>query len=403
MMRIPHFMDQDDYLQNPLLKRFLREHNIGHNENRADYLKAIEEYANENNEHEKEVKSWLLGIAKEGSKDICYRKIYGVEAKHHDPVVVENQIKEAFPDCPRKNLLEYHNTGESVMIDYEIVLDDSGEVVKVEFTYSQLFLYGNVNELGGKTVFPVFIELYLNQGFIVSRAKPKSTLYLYDENNAFLINDRRVDTMEHAMKLVDDIASVFSFRVEKDSRRAQNEVAKMLYNVYQKFSFTPEDVERQVVSQEDLLKQFVNDLFCNLHLDSRNKEKALLDAKILAEKFISINGDNEEEFKKDRDAYLIKISSDDELALTKIDTSSQKTVPLQCTEAFFDGKKSVMSSKKCKRLHLVFKRKDTKYFPSSNQLVVQMGFYKNYGYVKTMQYAEEADIQNVLQAVFENY
>ena len=403
MIKIPNFLNQDDYLQNPLLKRFLRDHNIGHNENRADLLNAIEEYANESEENAEEVTNWLLGVAKEGSKDICYRKIYGVEEKHHDTVVIENQIKEAFPNCPKKNSLEYHNTGESVMIDYEIVLDDSGEVVKVEFTYSQLFLYGNVNELGGKTVFPVFIELYLNQGFIVSRAKSKSTLYRYNENNAFLINDNRIDTMEHAMKLVDDVADVFGFRVEKDSRRAQNEVSKMLYNVYQKFSFTPVDVAKQVASQDDLLKQFVNDLFSNLHLDSRNKEKALLDAKIFAEKFISINGDNEEEFKKDRDAYLIKISSDDELALTKIDTSSQKTVPLQCTEAFFDGKKSVMSSKKCKRLHLVFKRRETKYFPSSNQLVVQMGFYKNYGYVKTMQYAEEADIQNVLQAVFENY
>ena len=49
----------------------------------------------------------------------------------------------------------------------------------------------------------------------------------------------------------------------------------MLYNVYQKFSFTPEDVEKQIVSQEDLLKKFVNDLFSNL--------KDVLNAEVLDE------------------------------------------------------------------------------------------------------------------------
>lgn len=133
-----------------------------------------------------------------------------------------------------------------------------------------------------------------------------------------------------------------------------------------------------------------------MNLDVRNKQKALVDARIVAEKYISINGDNEDVFKKDRDAYLIKITSDDEMALTKIDASSSKTVPIQCTEAFFD-------SKKCKRLHLVFKRKEQKYFPVANQLIVQFGVHNSHGYIKTMQYAEEEDLQYVFQTVFKNY
>ena len=135
----------------------------------------------------------------------------------------------------------------------------------------------------------------------------------------------------------------------------------------------------------------------------RNKEKAMLDAKIFVEKFISINGNNEDIFKEDRPAYLIKVTADDEIELTKIDTTSDKKVPLQCTEAFFDSKKSVVKSKKCKRLNLIFKRTDETYFSKNNPLVVQLGTHKNHGYAKTMQYAEEADIQNVLQAIFDNY
>lgn len=93
----------------------------------------------------------------------------------------------------------------------------------------------------------------------------------------------------------------------------------------------------------------------------------------------------------------------DEQQMTKIDTSSNKTVPLQCTEAFFDSKKAVVKGQKCRKLNLVFKRTNSKYFPKSNQLTAQFGTHKTYGYVKLTQYAEEADISNVLQAVFENY
>lgn len=53
---------------------------------------------------------------------------------------------------------------------------------------------------------------------------------------------------------------------------------------------------------------------------------------------------------------------------------------------------------------MVFKRNDEKYLTGNiRQLEVQFGTQKNYGYVKTLQYAEEADIQNVLQAIFDNY
>ena len=67
-------------------------------------------------------------------------------------------------------------------------------------------------------------------------------------------------------------------------------------------------------------------------------------------------------FKEDRDAYLIKVCSDDETELTSINTKSEKSVPLQCTEAFFDSKKSVIKGQQCKKLNMVFKRNDETYF-----------------------------------------
>ena len=208
--------------------------------------------------------------------------------------------------------------------------------------------------------------------------------------------------MSYAVSAIDKIIEMFGFGTETNAKIIKNENSQMLYRIYEKYSFTPADVVDKVKSQNDIIKGFVDQIFANLNLDVRNKPKAILDAQIFVEKFISINGDNEEIFKEDRPAYLIKVSADDEIELTKIDTTSNKKVPLQCTEAFFDSKKSVVKSKKCKRLNLIFRRNDETYL-KGNPLEVQLGTHKNHGYVKTMQYAEEADIQNVLQAIFDNY
>lgn len=401
-MKIPDFLDRDDYLQNPIMRRFLKIHNLEFVDNRADYKKAIEEFASLSRENEKETKDWILKVAKEGSKEICYSKIYHIEECYKRLDFVADIIKQNYPNCPMEDILTYKNTDVRTMIEYSIITNESNEVSKIEFTFSRLFLYGEAGKQGNLTVFPIFVEVYLEEGFVISRAKAKSTLYEYEKNGNGLC-EQKIDTMDYAMAAIDDIIDVFKFERETNTKKIKNENSQMLYRIYEKYSFTPEDVVKEVISQGNLLSGFVNQLFVNLQLDLRNKEKALIDARIFVEKFISINGNNEDIFKKDRPAYLIKVTADDEIELTKIDTTSDKKVPLQCTEAFFDSKKAVIKSKKCKRINLIFKRTNETYFSKSNPLVVQLGTHKNYGYVKTMQYAEEADIQNVLQAVFSNY
>lgn len=399
-MKIPTFLDKDDYLQNPIMKRFLKNHKLESIENRADYIKAIEEYASENQANELEVRDWLLKVVKEGSKDICYKKIYGIEDVHRDTALVEAKIKEFFPECPMKNILAYKNTPERTMIEYSIITNSSNEVIKIEFTFSGLLLYGESGKSGNERCFPVFVEIYLDEGFSVSRGKAKSTLYEYNKG---MICENKVDTMDYAVSAMNIVNQMFGFETEINLKRVKNENSQMLYRIYSEYTFTPDDVVEKVNSQKKLINGFVKQLFSDLGLNIRNKGKALLDAEILVEKFISINGNNEDIFKNDRSAYLIKVSADDEIDLTRIDTASDKTVPLQCTEAFFDSKKSVVKSKKCRKLHLIFKRNDELYFTKQSKLVVQLGSNKNYGYIKTMQYAEEVDIQNVLQAIFNNY
>lgn len=401
-MKIPAYLDRDNYLQNPIMRRFLKEKNLEFVENRADYINALEAYSNVNSAQENELKEWLLKIVKEGSKEFCYRKIFGINENHRDPALVEATIRNKFPDCPMKNVLEYRNTKDRTLTEYKIFTNNEGEVEKIDFTFSKLMLCGDVGKLGDVTVFPIFIEVYLNEGMIISRAKAKSTIYQYDENNRMLFPKYRVQTMDYAVSAIDEIIGIFDFETEKNKKIVKKQNSEMLYRLYQEYSFTPKDVDEKVEQMTKINRSYVDKIFEDLGLDPRNKERALLDMRILVEKYISINGNNEDLFKKGRDAYLIKVSADDEIELTKIDTTSDKTVPLQCTEAFFDSKKSVIKSKKCNKLNLIFNRDNNMYL-KNHPLVVQFGTNKDHGYFKTIQYAEEADIQHVLQAIFNHY
>ena len=108
--------------------------------------------------------------------------------------------------------------------------------------------------------------------------------------------------MDIAEKLMNDIIKTFDFAVEVDSKKVKNINSRMLYKLYCEYSFTPKDIVTTINTQNNLIDTFVDQLFNNLSLDIRNKEKALSDAKILVEKFISINGDTEDIFTKDRSA-----------------------------------------------------------------------------------------------------
>lgn len=401
MLKIPTFMDKDDYLQNPIMRRFLKDHGLEFVENRADYIQAIQDYANSSLVKEEETRKWLLQIAREGSKEFCYKKVYGIQDIYKNPDALKVKLKSLYPNCPMKNILSYSNTYDRELINYEIFVDEQGEVNLISFTFSRKVLVGETGHQGEDTIFPVFLDVYMNEGFLVSRAKAKSTIYAYTESR-LLLKENHIDSLDYAYSTITKIATDFGWEIEGDKRKVKNENSNMLYNMYKEFSFTPQEVVEKVNSVKAISNGYIDAIFANLGLSIRNKEKARSDLAIFVEKFISINGHNEDVFKKDRDAYLIKVRADDEQELTKIDTSSNKNKPLQCTEAFFDSKKSVMKSEACNKLHLCFKRTNTMYI-GKMPICVQFSTKKTYGVFKTAQYAEENDINNVLQTIFRNY
>lgn len=404
MLNIPTFMNNDDYLQNPVVKKFCYENNLRVYNTRPECMEEIKIFGDKSTENHDKVHKWMAKVAKEGSKEMCYREIVKIPEEYFDYEKLKDQLEKKFPECIFSDVISYHNTYERTLINYEIFVDENERVSKVSFYFSSLVLAGKNNNEdvanvkdGTDVAYPIFVDIYLNERFIISRAKAKSTIYEYlDEEHTAVTH---INTLDTAVDCLDQILNKLSLQSDSDIKRVRNRNSKILYNLYHEFSFTPTEITNKINSISNLLEDFVGSIFNTFSLNSKNRCIAMTDMSIFVEKFISINGNNEEIFKQGREAYLIKVGADDEQELTSINTKSNRKIPLQCTEAFFDSKKSVMNGHSCKKLSLCFKRKNPKYFGS---IPVEVQFYTNktYGVIKTMQYAEEVDINNVLQYFF---
>ena len=94
-MHIPEFLSKDDYLQNPIMRRFIKDHELDNVLTRDDLIATIEKYSNENPENNKEVCVWLEKVIKEGSKLFLYRKLNSNCDCFNDANMIDAKIKEA--------------------------------------------------------------------------------------------------------------------------------------------------------------------------------------------------------------------------------------------------------------------------------------------------------------------
>lgn len=386
----------DDYIHSSKLKNFCSSHNMPVSENKPELLKRIINYAgdDENAINYKETYNWLLDTIKSGSKEFCLKRIYFPEESIEN---LEQIIEEKYTQCPRKNILSFKNTESFQLVDYKIENNDQGIASKISFLFSRMVLEGDKEfEKGHRIIYPVYIDMYIEEGFVVGRYKPKTIIYKCSENDT-IYKENKFKPFDETTELIQQLEK--NLKTEGMDVNPGQRFGKMMYKVYEKYSFTPVDIQSQI----DLMKRqrdaFVDNVFETLELNVINKAKAKIDLDIFLEKFVSINGDREKIFTEDRDAYLIKISSDDILQMTRIDTASTGNRPLQCSETFFDGKKSILNTKECKNLNLCYNRKRG-YLGS---FTVQFSISKSWGVIKMYYVPEEEDIQNVLQTIFENY
>ena len=386
----------EDYIHSSKLKNFCAEHKMPVSENKPDLFKKVIEYAGTNafSEEYKNTYKWFLDTIKSGSKEFCLKRIFIPEDTLED---IEQIIKNNYPDCPHSDLLSYKNTEQFELVDYSIIRNDQNIVTKISFMFSRLVLEGDTEfEKGDRIIYPVYIDFYVETSFVVARYKPKTTLYTCSEND-IIYKENRFKPFDRTIEIIQQLEK--HLKIQTFDMNPKQRFEKMMYGLYQKYSFTPIDIQEKIDSMRKDRDDFIDLIFYELNLKEIKKEKAKMDLDICFEKYISTNGDMGRIFKEDREAYLIKITSDDILQMTRIDTASTGNKPLQCTDAFFDGKKSILNTKECKVLHLCYNRKKG-YLGS---FTVQLSTSKSWGTIKMYYVPEEEDIQNVLQTIFENY
>lgn len=386
----------DDYIHALKLKNFCLDHGMKVGENKPDLLKNVIEYAgeDENSDVYKETYKWFLDTIKAGSKEFCLKRVYIPDEtlEELDQIILNKYGKISF-----QNILSFKNSDHFELVNYGIEYNEQGTVSKISFLYSGILLEGDKeHEKGNRVIYPIYIDIYVEKGFVVARYKPKTTIYKCSENDV-IYKDNRFKPLDESMELIGVLEKIFKAK-GMDINPTQK-FHKMMYKLYQKYSFTPCNIQEAIDSMKTKRNSFVDEVFQLLKLKSVNKAKAKIDLDIFLEKYISINGNMEKIFKEDRNAYLIKITSDDDLQMTRIDTASTGNRPLQCTDTFFDGKRSILNTKECRILHLCYNRKKG-YLGS---FTVQLSTKKEWGIVKMYYVPEEEDIQNVLQTIFENY
>lgn len=397
MLNIPETFKKD-YIHLMPLRNFCDDHGLNTSDNKIELLDSVVEYAGDDQDSNfLETYNWVLNTIYEGSKEICYKKIYINEMITLNKSKVEEIINTTFSDCPKTNLLSYTNTKILKLVNYSIVTDDKDNIVKISFVFSRLVLEGVAGESGDAVIYPIFIDIYMKEGFITSRCKAKSTIYDFFDGLS-IKNNKKINTLTYAADILNHIIRIFYFEQDTVSV-AKHKISTLMYNLFNTYSFTPTEVVTKIESVKNETAAYMKHVFDEFSLNYTNMASALQDLNIFIEKYISINGQTEHIFKIDREAYLVKISSDDINDSTKVDTTSSLTKPLQCTEAFFDSKKSIVKNKQCKKLHLCYNR--NKNFLGS--FLVQFGYKSNYGIIKTYYFPEESDLQNVLQTVFRTY
>lgn len=393
MLYIPEWIKKD-YLHVNALKNICADNGLKVSENKDILIEQVVGFAGANTESKNylEIYHWLLTTIKEGSKDLGYKKIYINKWSVAD---ADKKIMSIYPECENKNILEAKVSENYTLIEYNLYGKDKLE--KAQFIYAKKILEKlGTNDIGTEEIYPIFIDVYFNENFIVWRTQPKSFLYEYNKDG-FINKEQKINTIKDGHFLANKIADIFG--AEYDKKSCKQKIMKMMYSLYNIYGTTPESIKTKIKSREDDTKKFLLTIFEQLKLDSTNMPKAFKDLEIFLEKYISIERNMENEFKLDRDAYIVKISADDALQMTKIAATSAVTKPLQCTDIFYDSKKSILNTKECKKLNLCYNRKRGYLGP----FLVQCDARDSFGVIKLKYYAEEVDIQSVLQTVFRAY
>lgn len=404
MFKIPNSLldENESYLVIPILKKFCAANNLKIFNIRDDLIKEIYKFANSNDNNKDITLNWLDDCLKEGIKHIYLKQIF---ASREQMAILKSSkkcidfLEQVYPDCPQNYISSCTNIPELKLQSYHIVYDEDQQVTKICFYFTILLLEGNeLYQRGKRFIYPIFIDVDLVNGYIIGRSKSKSKMF-YKKNpkSDILYDDSKASAQTLILKAISQIKYNLKLNYVEISDTTSH-LKNKLYHLLKEYTFTPEEIKVKINSVNGKINSFIEDLFEDIDVPLINNfQNAKEDLSIFAEKYISINYEDQNIFTRDREAYPIKLSSTDS-EFTKVEETSADKEPLQHKEKFFDNKKSIEREQTCDGMTLCFNRIDSKYF-GNDPYTVRLDVKKGFCLIKFFQYVEEEDIQNVLSRI----
>lgn len=376
--------ETENYITNPVLIEFCRNNGIKTQCIRTDLLKAINEFAQVNNENKIKVEDWLEVVLKQGMKNILFRKIEFEKKPDY------NILQQTFKNCRNKKLYSNITKGNSLNLQSMKIVNN-----KIEFVFT-IFLIEEKRDVKSRMIYPIFVDIDLDKKMIFGRAKSKT--------NIFTVSKENIEEIGHSISTDKLIIEAVEY-IEKnlnankiDKEEYVESIKKSIYNILEKYTFTPKVIENKIMDMDEYINSFINTTLNMLGINvPTNFNKAKEDMKIFIEKYISINTEDKDIFIKDREAYPYKLIATDS-EMTKVEETTSSYEPLQCKEKFFDNKKSIKSEGTCDGIFLVYTRKQKGNF-NSNTFRAKISVKSKFCCVRFEAYVMEEDINNVLSNI----
>lgn len=377
-----------DYFTNPKLRKILF-HLTGDSysdaELRDSLLIKINDYSEESNENYLKVQKHLLGSMREGIKYVSLHLL----SPSNSPLSV-SEISDKLSIDDSEPILERSFTHQAIPYFFESYNDQIGDYFLLSYGMN-VRIYdteGNYNT----EKYIVHLYYYPDRNLIITRAKSKSNMHRNQDANP---KPPRL-TAESIMKeIVNGFCNKLDIELtKKDTSNPFFETK--LYELFSKYSFTPEEILQVLDSfgtEIDQVVEILNKILSILEKDLT--DELTREVRNLLEKELSTHWKREERdkiFKTDRQAYAYLISSED----SENSRVTQENDDLQAKRAFYNNKQTIDQEKKCDRARFKYKRLNDEYYKDRFKLVVQTYKNRDYMTLQFREYTEEEDIINVI-------
>lgn len=394
----------EEYLTLGKLQEFCKANNLKTSLDKVELTESIQKFAKESEENSSKVAIWMDKTLKEGIKKLIICKVNNTR-KHLNKTEDKwtEIINDRFNVDTSSHLLEFKHENKIKLCGYKLV-SKNGFVVRVELLYSVLLKeYKNKKQEPATSIYPIYVDLYLEEGYIVGRGKSKSAIYRFEKIKNGNTTIDEISNSTNCDKLIDEAINITKIAVEiekEDTLVSMHRFKTIIHKIVDETTHTPKEIKEKLDGEIAYRERFAREFLTRQGIsivEGENFTKAVEDLNIFMEKYISINYKDKQIFTNDRYGYPIKISATDEDS-SSIEEASLEDKPLQCTPIFFDNKKIIQKQKKCDNLIMVFKRIPKTYFTNKTfQAIIEVK--KGSMQIDFRKYVLEEDIDNVLSRV----